>query len=370
MPEYSDALQARNGLQENILNRGGQGGRDAIGVDAGILQAFGLEEDLVAGPVGEPGNLVFDRGTITRSATGNGPAIDRRLHQIVGDNPVRRLGRAGHAAFDLGHGDAIGQERKRDRCLVGRLHVETRPVDGATIKPRRCAGLETAHAQAQTIEFFGQAVGRGFPVAAGGNALLATMDDTFEEGAGGQHHAARRPAPPVIRRHAAHMSGVVDEQVFDRGGLNGQIGLLGQRGLHGLSVKPAVALGARAAHGGPLGPVEQAELNARGIGHTAHQPVERIDFADQMALAESANRRIAGHFANGFDTVGQEQGTRAKARGRRRSLTARVPAPDNNDIPVRHGSIPTIRGTSAAGRFHSPLIWHCRDCGWTGRCFT
>ena len=36
----------------------------------------------------------------------------------------------------------------------------------------------------------------------------------------------------------------------------------------------------------------------------AHQPVERIDLADQMALAEPADRRIARHGADGCEADG------------------------------------------------------------------
>ena len=53
-------------------------------------------------------------------------------------------------------------------------------------------------------------------------------------------------------------------------------------------------------YSGTLTPIEQAELNTGLVGDTAHQPVQRIDLAHQMALADTANSGVARHFANGL----------------------------------------------------------------------
>ena len=41
-------------------------------------------------------------------------------------------------------------------------------------------------------------------------------------------------------------------------------------------------------------------------------PVERVDLAHEMALAEAADRRIAGHFADGGEAMGDERGRGAE----------------------------------------------------------
>ena len=71
------------------------------------------------------------------------------------------------------------------------------------------------------------------------------------------------------------------------------------RRLHGLAVELAVGLRARALNGRPLGPVQHPELNAGRVGDAAHQSVERVDLPDQVALAQTANRRVAGHLTDG-----------------------------------------------------------------------
>ena len=68
------------------------------------------------------------------------------------------------------------------------------------------------------------------------------------------------------------------------------------------------------------------------VGHPAHQPVERVDLAHQMALAEPTDRRIARHRADGREPVRDQRGSRAHARGRGRGLAAGVPAANDDDI--------------------------------------
>ena len=65
------------------------------------------------------------------------------------------------------------------------------------------------------------------------------------------------------------------------------------------AIELAVGLGARPAHGRTLGAIEHPELDAGRVGDPAHQPVERIDLAHEMAFAEAANGRIARHRADG-----------------------------------------------------------------------
>src|SRR3546814_8155606 len=81
------------------------------------------------------------------------------------------------------------------------------------------------------------------------------------------------------------------------------------------------------------------------VRDAAHDPVERVDLAHQMPLAEAADRRIAGHLADGVEAVGHEQGARAQPRRRGRGFAAGMPAADDNDVPyLRHGA-DFLRGT-------------------------
>src|SRR3546814_7482133 len=78
-------------------------------------------------------------------------------------------------------------------------------------------------------------------------------------------------------------------------------------GLHRQPIELPIRLRPWASDGRPLAPVEKAKLDTGGIRHPTHQPIQRVDLADQMALAKTANGGIAGHLANGRKTMGQEK---------------------------------------------------------------
>ncbi len=157
------------------------------------------------------------------------------------------------------------------------------------------------------------------------------MDEAVQERTGGEHDRTGGKAA-AVGRHDPHNVVAVDDQVLDRGLDNLEISGLRDRRLHGLAVELAVGLGARALHGRALGLVEHPELNAGGVSHAAHEPVERIDLAHQMALAEAADGRVAGHLTDRVEAVGEKRGPGAEARGRRCSLAAGVPAADDDHV--------------------------------------
>ena len=125
---------------------------------------------------------------------------------------------------------------------------------------------------------------------------------------------------------------LLDDEIVHLGFDHGQIRSLADRLLHRRRIKLTVGLGARAAHRRSLAAIEHPELDAAGVGDAAHETVERIDFAHQMALAETANGRIAGHGADGGETMGDQRRLRAHASGRGRRLTAGVAATDNDHV--------------------------------------
>ncbi|MNL13510.1 hypothetical protein D3C87_1344190 [compost metagenome] len=307
----------------------------------------------MAGLVGEADHLVLDRGAVTRTAPRQLAAIDGALAQVLGDDAVGFLGRMSDAAGDLRDLDAIGQEAERHRLLVRRLHLQLVPSDGAAVQASGRAGLQTPHHQARAIEVSGQTDRRRLAEATGGDALLAAMDDPVEEGARRQDHGAGAKLSPLARRHADDAVAVQDQGL---GGARhqGQVRRLGQLGLHGLAVQPTVNLAARAAHGGALGAVQQAELDAGHIGQTPHDAVESIDLAHQMSLAQTADGRVAAHLSDCFQLLGQQQSAGARARRGGGGLTAGVSAADDDDVEGCGGGGTHGRGHSLS-RPKSPL---------------
>ena len=86
-----------------------------------------------------------------------------------------------------------------------------------------------------------------------------------------------------------------------------------------------------------------------GVGHPAHQPVERIDLAHQMALAQAADGRVAGHLADRVAAVGEQKRPRAQARGGRGGLAAGMAAAHDDDIEIA-SFMDVCLGPAEAGR--------------------
>ena len=177
------------------------------------------------------------------------------------------------------------------------------------------------------------------------HALRANMNNTIEESAGCQNNGRRIMALPISRHHARGTP-ILDHNVINRRRQNRQIiGLLNGL-LHGQAIELAVSLCARALNRGAFAAIKQAELNTSNIRHSAHQAIQRINLAHQMALANTANGRIARHFADCLELMGQQHRARAITRRRRRRFATGVPATNNNDIPMVwfcvHGAVVTF----------------------------
>src|SRR5438067_12990655 len=111
------------------------------------------------------------------------------------------------------------------------------------------------------------------------------MDQSAQESPGGQHDRGGAEHAPVREAHAGKhsldQSQVLDLRLDDMEALRSQ-----DRLLHGGRIKPAVRLGPGAAHGRPLAAIEYPELDSPAVGDAAHEAVEGVDLADEMALAQ------------------------------------------------------------------------------------
>jgi len=204
---------------------------------------------------------------------------------------------------------------------VAGLQLQAFKVEALAGQPRRRAGLEPAQIQAQPGERPADAHGRAFADAPAFGFALALVHEGPHEGAGGQHHglsaqvkglahavdrselsAAVGRIASVMRAvrpadaHAHAATGFQDE-VVDGARDRLQIWPCGQHLLHRAGVGVFVTLAARAVHRRALALVEHAELDARGVGHPAHEAAQGVDLADDLALGQAADGRVAAHGA-------------------------------------------------------------------------
>ena len=305
-----------------------------FGIDRGVVEPFRLEENLVPVALAEAHDLVLDRGAIARPPAGDLAGIHRRAMDVGADDPVGRLGGPGDAALDLRVLDPLGQHRERLRRLVAGLHLDRRPVDGGAVDPRRRPGLEPAERKAEALQRQRQSDRRRLPDPAGRRLPFADMDQPAQKRPGGQHHRGGRQLPAVLEAQPRDLPGRHHEIVglaFDHRQVFGRR----DRRLHGGGIALAIRLGARPAHRRTLAAVEHPELDSAAVRDAAHEPVERIDLADQVALAQTADRRIARHRADGRERVRDQRGRRAHARSRGRGFTAGMAAAHDDDVEPR-----------------------------------
>ena len=78
--------------------------------------------------------------------------------------------------------------------------------------------------------------------------------------------------------------------------------------------------------------VEQTELDADGIGYFAHDAAERIDLADQVALGDAADGRVAGHLGDEVQIHGDHGGAAAHAGGGAGGFAPGVSGADDDDV--------------------------------------
>ena len=129
-------------------------------------------------------------------------------------------------------------------------------------------------------------------------------------------------APTAFLQHQIHHFGLLDAKVR-----------LGFKHLAHLgAVLLLVCLRARRPDGRPAAGVEQAELDADGVNHLAHDAAQRVDLAHQVALGDAAYGRIAGHLRDQVEVDRVESGLQAHARRRHRGLAPRVPRAHHHHI--------------------------------------
>src|SRR5438046_561573 len=106
---------------------------------------------------------------------------------------------------------------------------------------------------------------------------------------------ARRAMSAIAERDTGYSTVAIEQQILGPAFDNLERVCFREELADGLAIELAVGLRARPAHRGALAAVEDAELDPRAIDRAAHDAVERIDLAHQMAFADSADRRVARH---------------------------------------------------------------------------
>ena len=128
-----------------------------------------------------------------------------------------------------------------------------------------------------------------------------------------------------------------------------QVFLVFKAASNGGLVQNTIRLSARCANGRAFGAVQDSKLNAAFIGCDAHGTTQSVHLFDQVALANTANGRVATHLAQGFDIVRQQKCLTTHARSRQSSFGAGMATANDDHIKflwVKH----QITSPSTEGR--------------------
>jgi hypothetical protein len=121
--------------------------------------------------------------------------------------------------------------------------------------------------------------------------LLTHVNEAAQERPRREDHGAGAELAAIQKAHAGNRAPNLQivGLAFDDSEVGGRLdGVLHRAGIEG-----AVRLRARPSHCWTLAAIEDAELDAALIGNPTHQPIQSIDLADQMALAEAADGGVA-----------------------------------------------------------------------------
>ena len=125
---------------------------------------------------------------------------------------------------------------------------------------------------------------------------------------------------------------IFDDQVDHLRLLDEEVRLGFEHLAHLHAVERLVALRARRPHCRAARCVEQAELDAAGVGDLAHDAAQRIDLAHQVSLGDSADRRVAAHLRDQVEVQRKDGRAQPHARRRHSGFAAGMPCADDDDV--------------------------------------
>ena len=102
-------------------------------------------------------------------------------------------------------------------------------------------------------------------------------------------------------------------------------------------------------NGGTFASVEEAELDSGRIDREAHLAAERVDLADEMALADAADRGIAGHLADMIEVEREHQRARAHPSGSERGFDTGMAGANHDDVVGHQTAIMTREARAQRG---------------------
>ena len=260
--------------------------------------------------------------------------------EVCTDDLVCCLVCIGEVAWCLLVRHRIRQKGECRRRWVPLLHGGFVKVDGAAVDACRRTGLKAHELQAKCSERVRECHCRTLSVRAAVVDGLAEDDAPAQVRPRGENHGACRETFARLAEYTRDTllsRSFLCEKLRHKQLAHIEVLCVLNGFLHDALIEELVRLHTEGVDGRAFARVEETALNARAVGGNAHLPAERIDLADEVALAGAADGWIARHHGDVVKRERDDEGALSQTRSGKCRLDARVPCANHDDIIICSG---------------------------------
>ena len=225
----------------------------------------------------------------------------------------------------------LGEERKRLRMLVTRLLFESCVIDCSSVEASWRARFKTLQLEAEFPERAGQAARRSFPRPAAFGFRLAGVHDRLEKRSRCDDRCLDLVEGVAADFDAGEFS-VFNDEALDHFLAEGEVVLLLDLQLHVELIGLLIRLSPRTVHCRTLAEVQHAKLNAGFVDRPTHLAAEGVDFADDLAFGDAADRRVTAHRPDRITAHCEQDGSSSHPRSGESSFDTSVAGTDDGDV--------------------------------------
>jgi len=223
----------------------------------------------------------------------------------------------------------VAEKRRRFVALLG---LTLGKIDALCQKAARRSSLEALNFETQLAQAIAECRD-GIAEPAASLVSQAHMKQAAHECAGRDHHCTAIEAKTEIGFHALDAV-FADHESRDISLLHVEVWLALEKRLHAELIGFLIALRARSPNAWTLRGIQHAELNPGRIGVQPHRTAEGIDLPDNVALRQTANRRVTGHLPDRVGILREQEGFAAQPRGCHRCFDTGMTGTYNDDIVI------------------------------------
>ena len=157
-------------------------------------------------PLSKADNLVLYRRAIPGANTFDLTRIHGRTMNVILDDPVGLRRCPGDSTADLRNGDLLGHEGKRDGIHIRVLPFYMVPINRGTIKPCWSTGLQSAKDKPRALQCSREPQRRVFIHATSRDLAISNMDQSAQEGSGGQDNGRAMNRPAIFQHNPGNLA--------------------------------------------------------------------------------------------------------------------------------------------------------------------